>query len=75
MAQHYAGPGHLDRILVKSAGRISFERVDEIDWVEAADYYACLHTGRKTHLLRRSMVGLERDWTPAASAGFIAPQL
>ena len=62
LAQHYAGPRRrLERIPVKSAGRISFVRIDEIDWVEAADYYACLHTGTKTHLLRRSMADLERD--------------
>jgi two-component system, LytTR family, response regulator len=57
-------PGHSERILVKSAGRISFVRVDEIDWVEAADYYACLHTGSKSHLLRRSMADLERELDP-----------
>jgi two-component system LytT family response regulator len=49
---------------VKSAGRISFVRVDEIDWVEAADYYACLHTASKSHLLRRSMADLERELDP-----------
>lgn len=34
-------------------------RIYEINWVEAADYYACLHAGRKTHLLRRSMADLD----------------
>ncbi len=50
-----------ERILVRSAGRISFLRTEEIDWIEAADYYSCLHTGARTHLLRRSMAELERD--------------
>jgi two-component system LytT family response regulator len=57
-------PQRLERILVKSAGRIAFVRTTEIDWVEAADYYACLHTGAKTHLLRRSMTDLERELDP-----------
>ena len=61
LAQHQSGPRPDGRILVKNAGRISFVRAEEIDWVEAADYYACLHTGTKTHLLRRSMADLERD--------------
>ena len=36
-------------------------KVSEIDWIEAADYYACLHVGPKTHLLRRSMAELEQE--------------
>jgi two-component system, LytTR family, response regulator len=51
----------LERIMIRSAGRVSFLTVEEIDWIEAADYYSCLHTGLKTHLLRRSMAELERD--------------
>jgi two-component system, LytTR family, response regulator len=51
----------LERIMVRSAGRISFLTVEEIDWIEAADYYSCLHAGSRTHLLRRSMAELERD--------------
>jgi two-component system LytT family response regulator len=50
-----------ERIMVRSAGRISFLRAEEIDWIEAADYYACLHVGARTHLLRRSMAELQRD--------------
>ena len=36
----------------------------EIDWIEAADYYACLHVGGKNHLLRRSLADLEEDLDP-----------
>jgi two-component system LytT family response regulator len=50
-----------ERIMVRSAGRISFLRTEEIDWIEAADYYSCLHIGARSHLLRRSMAELERD--------------
>jgi two-component system LytT family response regulator len=50
-----------ERIMVRSAGRISFLPVEEIDWIEAADYYSCLHVGARTHLLRRSMTELERE--------------
>ncbi len=50
-----------ERIMVRSAGRVSFLRAEEIDWIEAADYYSSLHIGPKTHLLRRSMAELERD--------------
>lgn len=50
-----------ERIVVKSAGQVLFVKHSEIDWVEAADYYACLHVGPKAHLLRRSMAELEAE--------------
>jgi two-component system, LytTR family, response regulator len=54
---------HPDRLTVKSAGQIVFVQLEEIDWIEAADYYACLHVGTKTHLLRRTLSELEHDLT------------
>lgn len=53
-----------ERIMLRSAGRISFLAAEEIDWIEAADYYSCLHVRARTHLLRRSMAELERDLAP-----------
>jgi two-component system, LytTR family, response regulator len=50
-----------DHLVVKSVGEVAFVKIKEIDWIEAADYYSCLHTGAKTHLLRRSMLDLERE--------------
>jgi two-component system, LytTR family, response regulator len=57
-------PPRLDRIVVKSAGEVCFLKTSDIEWIEAADYYACLHVGAKTHLLRRSMAELEQDLDP-----------
>jgi two-component system, LytTR family, response regulator len=57
-------PGKLERIAIKSVGQISFVKISEIDWIEAADYYACLHVGTRTHLLRRSMADLEQELDP-----------
>jgi len=54
-------PTRAERLAIKSAGQILFLKTSEIDWIEAADYYACLHVGSKSHLLRRSMGELERD--------------
>jgi len=61
LAQRPTERRRFERIMVRSAGRISFLRAEEIDWIEAADYYSCLHVGPRTHLLRRSMAELERD--------------
>ena len=38
-----------------------FLNVADIDWIEAADYYACLHVGNDTHIMRRTLLELERD--------------
>jgi two-component system LytT family response regulator len=58
-------PQKLERLAIKSAGQVSFLRISEIDWIEAADYYACLHVGERTHMLRRSIAELEQDLDPA----------
>jgi len=58
-------PRKLERLAIKGTGQVSFVRISEIDWIEAADYYACLHVGPRTHLLRRSMSELEQDLDPA----------
>jgi two-component system, LytTR family, response regulator len=58
-------PRTIERIAVKSAGQVVFLKTAEIDWIEAADYYACLHIGPKNHLLRRSMSDLEQELDPA----------
>jgi two-component system, LytTR family, response regulator len=57
-------PARLERLAIKSVGQVSFVKVSEIDWIEAADYYACLHVGPRTHLLRRSMSELEQELDP-----------
>jgi two-component system LytT family response regulator len=54
-------PGKSDRFVIKGAGQVTFVKISEIEWIEAADYYACLHVRTKTHLLRRSMSDLEQE--------------
>jgi two-component system, LytTR family, response regulator len=51
----------VDRLVVKSRGRAVFLNTKDIDWIEAASYYACLHVGRDTHILRRTLAELEED--------------
>ena len=59
------GPsGGAGRLMVKQGGTILFLRHDEIDWIEAADYYAALHVAGRTHLIRRSLADLERTLDP-----------
>jgi two-component system, LytTR family, response regulator len=49
------------RLVVRSSGRLLFLDVADIDWIEAASYYACLHVGGDTHIIRRTLSELERD--------------
>jgi two-component system LytT family response regulator len=49
------------RIVVKSRGEVLFLDAADIDWIEAVGYYACLHVGDDTHLLRRTLLELARD--------------
>lgn len=58
-------PMHMDRIAIKGTGQVAFVKISDIDWIEAADYYTCLHVGTKAHLLRRSMSELEQELDPA----------
>lgn len=55
----------LDRFAIRETGQVSFVKISDIDWIEAADYYTCLHVGTRTHLLRRSMAELEQELDPA----------
>jgi two-component system LytT family response regulator len=54
-------PRAAERLVVRSQGQVLFLSVDDIDWIEAAGYYACLHVGSDTHILRRSLSELEQD--------------
>src|SRR5271168_767877 len=49
------------RLVVKSRGEVLFLNAADIDWIEAAGYYACLHVGSDTHIMRRTLSELEKD--------------
>lgn len=51
----------ISRIAVKSRNQTLFLDVSDVDWIEAASYYACIHIGAATHILRRTLQELEQD--------------
>lgn len=53
------------RLIVREVGRIVVIPTSDIDWIEGADYYARLHIGAKSHLIRESLSSLERRLDPA----------
>lgn len=54
-------PQRAGRVVVKEQGQVLFLEIVDIDWVEAAGYYACLHVGSATHVIRRTLSELEGD--------------
>jgi len=52
------------RLLVHDGSRDCFVNVDEIDWIEAADYYSCLHLGGRNLMLRETIRQLASTLDP-----------
>jgi two-component system, LytTR family, response regulator len=53
------------RLVVPNGTKDSFVNVNEIDWIEAADYYSCLHVGAKNLMLRESIKQLANTLDPS----------
>ena len=54
-----APSGVVERIAVRDQGGVRLLPVDEIDWIGAQDYYAELHVGERSWLLREPLRSLE----------------
>lgn len=51
----------IDRITVKSNGRLLPVRVADIEWIQSANNYCELHVGKKAHLIRQPLATLESE--------------
>lgn len=49
----------IERFTVRNGDRLEVFRVDEIDWIEAEEYYVKLHIGQKEHLIRQTMNAMQ----------------
>jgi two-component system LytT family response regulator len=60
---HYApsAPRPAQRLVIKNRTQVLFLNIADIDWIEAAGYYACVHVGSDTHIIRRTLLDLEQD--------------
>jgi two-component system LytT family response regulator len=54
-----------NRLAVRSSGKVFFVKMDDIDWVEAADNYVVLHLGHETHILRETMNSIQTRLDPS----------
>ncbi len=55
----------LERVVVKTGGRIFFLKTCEVDWIEAYGNYVRLHVGATAYLLREPISSLEAQIDPA----------
>lgn len=55
---------YVERFLVRTRGRVIVVRAKDVDWIESADYYASLHAGGRSHLVRQTMDDLESSLDP-----------
>ncbi|HEX6053205.1 MAG TPA: response regulator [Gemmatimonadaceae bacterium] len=56
------------RLIVPTATGDLVLDVDEIDWIQAEDYYAAVHARGRRHLIRESLASLEQRLDPARFA-------
>ena len=55
---------YLERLVIRTGGRVFFLRVEELDWVEAAGNYIRLHAGAEEYLYRETISRLEAGLDP-----------
>jgi len=61
-------PRHLERLAIKERGRTEIVAVRDIDYVDVAGHYLCVHAGKSVHLLRGTLNELEPQLDPAQFA-------
>ncbi len=59
-----AGTRYIERLVVKTAGRVFFLDISDIDCIEAEGNYVRVHNGPRSYLLRETISGLESQLDP-----------
>jgi two-component system LytT family response regulator len=54
----------IDRLVIRSRGKVSFLKPSQIDWIEADGKHARLHAGAETHVVRHTLKRLEQRLAP-----------
>ena len=56
---------HADRLAIKDGTSLTFVPVKDIDWIDAAGDYMCVHVKGETHIMRTTMKELEARLAPS----------
>lgn len=54
-----------DRLAIKDGSSITFVPIKDIDWIDAAGDYMCVHVAGATHIMRTTMKELESKLDPS----------
>lgn len=65
---HRVAARHLTRLAVRERGRIDVLSVEDIDYIDVAGHYLCVHVGRQVHLIRGALSELEARLDPGTFA-------
>ena len=55
------GQAELNRLAIKDGGTTTWVRQEDIEWIEAAGDYMCVHALGETHIMRKTMKELEDE--------------
>ena len=53
-----------DRLTIKDGGNFRLVKIADIEWIDAAGDYMCVHAGGETHIMRTTMKQLEDTLNP-----------
>lgn len=56
---------HADRLAIKDGSSITFVPIKDIDWIDAAGDYMCVHVAGATHIMRTTMKELDAKLDPS----------
>lgn len=52
------------RLAIRDAGKTTWVNQEDIEWIDAAGDYMCVHVGSETHIMRKTMKELEAELDP-----------
>ncbi|MEJ8569408.1 LytR/AlgR family response regulator transcription factor [Elongatibacter sediminis] len=52
------------RLAIKDGGKTTWVKQEDIEWVDAAGDYMCVHANGETHIMRKTMKQLEQELDP-----------
>ena len=64
LKDHSGSKSFPDKLAIKDAGETTLVEIKDIDWVDAAGDYMCVHANNVTHVMRITMKDLEEKLDP-----------
>ena len=56
---------YLERLAIKEKGRTDVVAMKDVDYIDVAGHYLCIHVGKAVHLIRGTLVEIEPQLDPA----------